>query len=106
MFGKRIPRFIPPVQTVLQIMVAIFIGLAIGYGSLKYSPAAVLGLLAVFLLFFIMLKRPETALVGILVLTSSILFEDQMPRISFGVSLHLSAVCAGDVGFCGLGHIE
>jgi O-antigen ligase len=90
MFGQQIPRFIPSTHTILQIMVALFIGLAVGYGSLEYSPAAVLGLLVVFPLIFSVLKRPEIALAGILVLTSSILFEDQLPRFSFGVSLHLS----------------
>ncbi len=92
MFGQRISQFIPPMQVILQILVAILIGLAIGYGSLEYTPAAVLGLLVGLLVFFIVLKRAEIALVGVLVLTSSILFEDQMPRISFGISLHLSDI--------------
>lgn len=76
----------------MQLLAAILLGLAIGYGSLEFTPTAVVGLLVVFLLLFIALKRPEIALVGILVLTSSILFEDQMPRISFGISLHLSDI--------------
>lgn len=92
MFERRIPRYIPSVQTVLQILAAVIAGLAIGYGSLEYTPVAVIGILTGFLLFFIVLKRPETVLIGILILTSSILFEDQMPRISFGVSLHLSDI--------------
>jgi hypothetical protein len=58
--------------------------------ALALPLGAVPGVLAVFLSVYIVLKRPELALVGILVLTSSILFEDQMPRISFGVSFHLS----------------
>lgn len=92
MFERRIPRYIPSMQAVLQILAAVIAGLAIGYGSLEYTPVAVIGILTGFLLFFIVLKRPETVLIGILILTSSILFEDQMPRISFGVSLHLSDI--------------
>ena len=45
----------------------------------------------VFLLYAI-LKRPEVALLGILVATSSIVYEDQLPRISFGISLHISDI--------------
>lgn len=100
MFGQNTSQNIPPVQVILQVLVAVLIGLAIGYGSLEYTPVVVFALLVGFLLLFIVLKRPEIALLGILVLTSSILFEDQMPRISFGISLHLSDILL--IGMLGL----
>lgn len=92
MFGQKISQYVPSMQVIMQLLAAILIGLAIGYGSLEFTPTVVFGLLVVFLLLFIVLKRPEIALVGILILTSSILFEDQMPRISFGISIHLSDI--------------
>ena len=55
-----------------------------------YSPSLILGVLAGSLLVYAVLKRPEVAVVGILIATSSIVFEGQIPRVSIGISFHLS----------------
>lgn len=75
-----------PVHCVIAGIAGLFLGLAL----LVFSPLLVLaGLAGVFLIFAI-LKRPEIALLGILVATSSIIFENRLPLIPIGVgSLHV-----------------
>jgi O-antigen ligase len=90
LFGQKKYPYFSTAHLLPQFGIAVIVGLILGLTALALPLGAVPGVLAVFLSVYIVLKRPELALVGILVLTSSILFEDQMPRISFGVSFHLS----------------
>jgi O-antigen ligase len=64
--------------------------LLLGVASLWLSPLLVLGGVVAVFLALAMLKRPEIALLGILIATSSILSEDRLPVISIGIgSLHM-----------------
>lgn len=75
-----------------QVFTGIFAGLILGVALNWLPPTYILGGLVLVCLIYVILKRPEVALLGILVATSSIVYEDQLPRISLGVSLHLSDV--------------
>lgn len=78
-------------RLLFQLVVGCVFGLAIGVSIKWISPLLLLGFLAAALLIFAVLKRPEIALLGILVATSSIVFEDQLPMFSAGgVSLHIT----------------
>lgn len=73
-----------------QITTAVFVGLLLGVGCLWFSPIWMLIGLACLVFGILALKRPEIALLGILVATSSIVYEDQLPTIPIGIgSLHL-----------------
>lgn len=72
-----------------QILVAVFWGLILGAAVQRISPGLVLVSLILVGLVFAILKRPELGLLGILVATSSIVYEDQLPQVSFGISFHL-----------------
>jgi O-antigen ligase len=55
-----------------------------------FSGLLVFGILAAVFFIYAVLKRPEIALLGILIATASILFEDQLPLLSMGgISLHI-----------------
>jgi hypothetical protein len=73
-----------------QIIVGCSFGLLLGIASLWSSPYIVLGALLAVILIFAILKRPEIALFGILIATSSIVFEDQLPTIHVGISLNIT----------------
>jgi hypothetical protein len=76
-----------------QLAVAGGTGLLLGVASLWFSPLWTLVALAGGGLIFATLKRPEIALLGILIATSSIVFEDRLPLIPIGVgSLHIPDV--------------
>jgi O-antigen ligase len=76
----------------IQIMAGCCLGLILGLSFKWLSPEMVLGGLALVFFTYAILKRPEIALLGILVATSSIVYEDQLPRISVGISFHVSDV--------------
>jgi O-antigen ligase len=79
----------------LQLHLAIVggVGLLLGAASLWFSPLLTLVVLAIVVLVFATLKRPEIALLGILIATSSVIFEDRLPLIPIGIgSLHISDV--------------
>lgn len=90
LFGLKIYSSFSAAYLLPQFGFTVVVGFILGLAMLAYPSGVVPGVLAILLSVYIVLKRSELSLVGILVLTSSILFEDQMPRISFGVSLHLS----------------
>lgn len=90
MLNQRIKTLLQPDSLLTQLLIGCGVGIALGLAGLRFSPTTVLGGLVAAPLVYATLRRPELALVGILVATSSIVFEDQMPRISFGVSIHLS----------------
>lgn len=89
-YARGVRRYFkPPTGLVFQIFVAGSFGVILGIASLRFSPGLVLGALAATLVVYATLKRPEIALLGIMVATSSIVFEDQLPMISVGISLHI-----------------
>jgi hypothetical protein len=81
-----------PNTLVFQLMVGCCFGGVIGLASLWLSPLIVLGVLVTFFFTYAVIKRPEIALLGILIATSSIVFEEQLPLITIGISLHLSDI--------------
>jgi len=74
-----------------NLLAASGIGLLVGIAALIFSPLLVLGTLAAAALFvYATLKRPEIALLGILIATASIVFEERLPLLSVGsISLHI-----------------
>lgn len=79
-----------PGKLLLQLIISIGVGVMVGMASYLYSPSLILGVLTGSVLVYAVFKRPEVAVVGILIATSSIVFEGQMPRVSIGISFHLS----------------
>ncbi|MBN1202235.1 MAG: O-antigen ligase family protein [Anaerolineae bacterium] len=74
----------------VQLAAAGGVGLLLGAASVVLSPLWVLLALAGGLIALVALKRPELALLGILVATSSIIYENELPLIPIGVgSLHV-----------------
>lgn len=73
-----------------QVLLGIVAGLTVGVTFNWLPPIVILGGLALAFTLFSILKRPEVALLGILTATSSIVYEDQLPRFSLGISLHVS----------------
>lgn len=90
MTAKIAQRALDTNTTLFQVILGIFAGLILGVAFNWLPPVYVLGGLVLVFLLYIIVKRPEAALLGILVLTSSIVYEDQLPRISLGISLHAS----------------
>lgn len=73
-----------------QIIAGCGFGLILGFAFLRFSVLLVFGILAAALFTYATFKRPEVALVGILVATSSIVFEEQLPLLFMGgVSFHI-----------------
>lgn len=72
-----------------QIIVACVFGLTLGIACGYFSGSLVFGGMAAVLLVYAILKRPEIALLGILITTASIVFEEQLPMVSVGISLHI-----------------
>jgi hypothetical protein len=69
------------------------VGLLLGIACLRFPPLWVLVALAGGGFALITLKRPEIGLLGILVATSSVVFEDRLPLIPIGIgSLQISDV--------------
>ncbi len=76
-------------NTLLQILEGCVFGLFLGLACRWLSLLWTLAVVVVVFLIYITLQRPEVALVGILIITASIVFEDQLPTIYVGVSLHI-----------------
>jgi len=72
-----------------QIISACILGLILGFACGWFSSPLVLGIPIVGLLIYVALRKPEITLLGILIATSSILFQDQLPQFSVGISLHV-----------------
>lgn len=88
----------------LQILAGCCLGLLLGFAFTQLPPEIVLFVLVLIFSGYIILKRPEVALLGILVATSSIVYEDQLPRISVGISFHVSDVLL--LGLFGIGIVR
>jgi len=73
----------------IQILAACGAGLLLGAVGGVFSGELVLGLLAGIFIAYLIIRRAEIGLLGILVATSSIVFEDQLPMVSVGFSLHI-----------------
>jgi len=87
---KTIGKLLRPDWSVLQIVAGFGSGLILGIIGLRFSFLIVLWILAVAILVYAVLKRPELGLLCILIATSSILFEEQLPLISIGsLSFHI-----------------
>lgn len=78
---KQSPR---PSGMLYQTIVGCGLALLLGIASLRFSPVLILGILAACFFAYATVKRPEIALLGILVVTSSILFEDMVPLVPIG----------------------
>ncbi len=74
---------------IFQILVGAFLGLILGFAAYWFSPLLVFGVVVLVWFAYAVMKKPEIALLGILVLTSSVIYEDQLPQLSLGVSLHI-----------------
>ena len=84
---------IRPNRLWVQLLAALGLGLLLGVASFVFSPLWILaGLLGTGLV-YAMLRRPEIALLGILMATSSIIFESRLPILNIGIgSLHISDI--------------
>ena len=90
MVSKSIRESLSPNNLLFQIIVGISCGVLLGVAFLRFSPFLVLGALAAVVFLYAIVKRPEIGLLGILVTTSSIVFEDQLPLLSVGgISLNI-----------------
>jgi O-antigen ligase len=84
MLSQNISKSVKPNSLRFQIIAGCGFGLIFGIACLKFSVLLVFGMLTAALFTYATLKRPEIALVGILIATSSIVFEDQLPKASIG----------------------
>jgi O-antigen ligase len=90
MLGKSIRQSFRSSALLFQIIVGCSLGLLSALASLWFSPLIVLGTLTAALCLYATIKRPEIALLGILIATSSIVFEEKLPLFSLGsISLHI-----------------
>ena len=90
MLRQSIRKSFRPNDLLFQIIVACSFGLLLAIASLWFSPLLVLATLTAPVFIYATLKRPEIALLGILIATSSIVFEEQLPLLSVGsISLHV-----------------
>ena len=85
MRNHKLVKLIASRDSPFQLVLACGVGLLLGVACLWFSPLWVLGALTVGGLGFATLKRPEIALLAILVATSSIVFEDRLPLIPIGI---------------------
>jgi O-antigen ligase len=90
MFSQSIRKSFKPNGLLLQIIAGCGFGLILGIACLRFSVLLVFGILAAVLFIYATRKRPEIALLGIVIATSSIVFEEQLPLTSIGsISLHI-----------------
>jgi hypothetical protein len=78
-----------PINLLFQTLAWCGFLLLLGLACLWLSPLIVFGTLVTILFLLATFKRSELALLGILITTSSIVFEDQLPMLSAGISLHI-----------------
>lgn len=84
MLRQSITQSFRPGGPLFRIIVGSCFGLLLGIAFLRYSPFLVFGALAAAAYIYFALKRPELALLGILIATSSIVFEEQLPLLPIG----------------------
>ncbi len=89
MFIQYVRKAVGLNSLLVQVVSGCCLGLVLGLAAQWISALVVLEALLALLLGYAILKRPEIALFGILTATSSIVYEEQLPMISVGVSLHI-----------------
>lgn len=91
MLRQSIRILLKPNDSLFRIMVGCSLGLILGIACLLFSPLTVLGaVVAATFIIYATLKRLEIALLGILIATASIVFEERLPLLSVGsISLHI-----------------
>ena len=90
-------------DTFFQIVVGSCVGLTLGLAFYWFSALQVFVGVILLLSAYAILKRPEIALLGILVMTSSVIYEDQLPRLSVGISFHVPDILLlGALGIIGI----
>ena len=90
-------------DTVFQIVVGSCFGLILGLAFNLFSALQVFAGMISLISAYAILKKPEIALLGILVLTSSVIYEDQLPRLSIGISFHIPDILLlGALGIIGV----
>jgi O-antigen ligase len=72
-------------RTLILLVVTIGSGLILGFVSPWFSPVWTLGLLAILAFGFVIAHRPEIGLLGYLIITSTIIDNSLLPRLSIGV---------------------
>lgn len=93
MLSQRMRQLLEPYSFPSQLIVACGIGLLLGAAALWFSPLWMLGALAGGFLVLVAVQRPEIGLLGIMIATSSIVFEERLPLIPIGIgSLHIPDV--------------
>jgi O-antigen ligase len=101
MLSQSIRKSFRPNGLLFQIIAGCGFGLILGIACLRFSVLLIFGILAAALLIYATRNRPEIALVGILIATSSIVFEEQLPQVFLGgVSFHIPDILL--LGFLGL----
>jgi len=90
MLNQTVRQFFRSYNFALELVLAVGVGLLLGIVALRFSPLLTLGAFVGAGLVFAILKRPEIALLGILVTTSTIVFEGGLPAIPIGIgTLHI-----------------
>lgn len=84
MIGPNTRQSFRPNSSLFCIIVGFGFGLLLGIASLRFSPLLALGMLLGAVFVYAILKRPEVGLLCILVMTSSIVFENDLPLIPIG----------------------
>jgi len=88
--GERFIRLSIQNRSNLQLVLACTLGLVLGVLFMWLTPLTLFLILLGAAFTYAMLTRPELGLLGILVMTSSVVFEDSLPLIPIGIgSLHL-----------------
>ncbi|MBN2469711.1 MAG: O-antigen ligase family protein [Anaerolineae bacterium] len=86
-------RAFRPNETPTQLLIASAVGILLGVAIVALPPAALLALVGGIIGIVLFLKRPEVGILGILVLTGSVVFEDMLPLVPIPVgSLHIPDV--------------
>jgi O-antigen ligase len=90
MLNRSVPESFQLNGLLFQLMTGCGFGLILGIACLRFSVWLVFGISVAALFIYAACKRPEIAVVGILMATSTIIFEEQLPLISVGgMSLHI-----------------
>lgn len=89
---QNLTQLFKPSDQRFQLVIASGAGLLLGLASFLVSPLLVFGGLAGILLILAVLKRPELALLGMLIISSTILGEENVPVIRLGFSIYISDI--------------
>lgn len=84
MLSYRLRQYLISLEPILHLIIACGLGVALGLGSIKLTPQVMLGLVAAPFGAYLLLKRPEFGVLGILVLSSTIYDSHKLPTIAIG----------------------